>query len=629
MKVAIVCDWLTSVGGAEHVLKAITELFPDAPIYTSQYNKKKINWFNNSDVRVGWLQIFPSSFRKLLGPLRQKYFSHLDLSSYDLIISVTGAEAKAVKKGNALHLCYCHVPTQYYWGLKDDYLKNPGFGILNPLARLGLKLFLKPLKKADYESAQLPDAFITISTYSQEEIKKAYGRDSTIIFPPVAVEKFSTDKLSTNSKTTKNEQNQDEKTEQNKLAKNERYGFVVTSRQVNWKRIDLAVKACELLKLPLTVIGEGPEHKKLVKLAKKSRLIKFLPLTDQNGLKKHLEKAEGYIFPSLEPFGIAPVEALACGCPVVAYGKGGALDYVIDGENGVLFGKQSVNSLRQAIKRFKTIKFNEEKIKASALPFSEQNFKENLKSYVVKEVKAKREGKDISKTPAQSPTVQLSQISSSEQSLKPLPIIKHALPTKPVKTVRYADSAKPLKPTYSQKSVISPKPKTNYPAKTVKSSNVIKSKPVIKTTQLSPQKPARTAPTKLTSAQKPTQATLAKSVSAQKPNKPTKKQSKSPVQPNKTASTSLPPQSSRSTKSPKSAKPIDFIEPRKKNGKKSSSFSPINQPSKKQPKAPTPVLSKENQKPAPKPKAQPKKDESPKTNNEEKAEEINVKVVFK
>ena len=153
MKVAIVCDWLVSVGGAERVLRSICDLFPGAPIYTSQYNEKKIDWFKDREVHVGYLQTFPTCFRRVLGPLRQKYFTKLDLSGYDLIISVTGAEAKSIKKGNALHLCYCHVPTQYYWGLKDDYLKNPGFGILNPLARLGLKTLLPPLKKADYAAA--------------------------------------------------------------------------------------------------------------------------------------------------------------------------------------------------------------------------------------------------------------------------------------------------------------------------------------------------------------------------------------------------------------------------------------------------------------------------------------------
>ena len=393
MKVALVCDWLTNVGGAERVLKSISDLFPSAPIYTSQYNPKKIDWFKNRDVRVGWLQVFPTSFRRILGPLRQGYFSHLDLSSYDLIISVTGAEAKGIKKGTARHLCYCHVPTQYYWGKSEDYLKNPGFGILNPLARLGLKLFLPSLKRADLEASKRPDSFITISTYSAEEIKKAYGRESVIISPPVAVEKFSTPPFSTSSekiKQHKSQPNAGQKPEQSSSSQKPREGFITTSRQVNWKRLDLAVETCLAMKLPLTVVGEGPEHNHLKKLAKKSRLIKFLPLCSQAELKTLLASSKGYIFPSLEPFGIAPVEALAAGCPVIAYGNGGALDYVIDGENGVLFGKQSVNSLRQALRRFETLSFDEEKIKRSALPFSEQEFRRKLIEYINEVVNGKK-----------------------------------------------------------------------------------------------------------------------------------------------------------------------------------------------------------------------------------------------
>ena len=296
-RVALVCDWLTTVGGAESVLLALHQMYPDAPIYTSKYDKKGIDWFLDADVRTGWLQIFPTGLRRFISPLRQHYFSHLDLSDYDLVISVTGAEAKSVKtkkteqtdsktehtEHRCVHLCYCHVPTQYYWQMYDDYLKNPGFGILNPVARLGLKALLPPLKKADYKAAQLPDEFITISTYAAEQIKSAYNREATIIFPPVAVEKFSTKEFSTSRETINHKKSQVRETEQedNKKAKKsnkklpetemtsvksgERYGFVTTSRQVNWKRLDLAVRACMELKLPLTVIGEGPEHRKIKK----------------------------------------------------------------------------------------------------------------------------------------------------------------------------------------------------------------------------------------------------------------------------------------------------------------------------------------------------------------------------
>ena len=397
LRVALVCDWLTNVGGAERVLKALTELFPSAPIYTSQYNPNKISWFDSSEVLLGWLQIFPSCLRRFLGPLRQLYFNHLYLSDYDLIISVTGAEAKSIKfnPARSVHLCYCHVPTQYYWGLYKSYLKNPGFGLLNPLVRCLLKIFLAPLRRADFAAAKRPSQFITISTYSAEQIQKFYHRSAEIIFPPVAIQNFSTD-FST-SKSTKSR------------TPRSRSGFVVTSRQVTWKRLDLAIKACIDLDVPLTVIGEGPEHKNLVRLAKKYQkahfakikgqsnqtnsaaskvrtptpLVKFVPLQDQKALKTYLESAAGYIFPSLEPFGIAPVEALACGCPVIAYGRGGALDYVIDGENGVLFGKQSVNSLRQALKRFSRMTFDEAKVRASAQPFAEPLFKQRIRASVL------------------------------------------------------------------------------------------------------------------------------------------------------------------------------------------------------------------------------------------------------
>ncbi len=158
MKVAIVCDWLTNVGGAEKVLLAVHQMYPDAPIYTSQYNPKGIDWFKDADIRTGYLQHFPTKIRRLIPMFRQKYFDKLDLSEYDLVISVTGAEAKSIKCGpNTTHICYCHVPTQYYWQMYDDYVKNPGFGLLNPIVRCFFKLFVTPLKKADFSGAQRPD----------------------------------------------------------------------------------------------------------------------------------------------------------------------------------------------------------------------------------------------------------------------------------------------------------------------------------------------------------------------------------------------------------------------------------------------------------------------------------------
>lgn len=363
MKVALVCDWLTNVGGAERVLLAFHQLYPSAPIYTSQYNKKGIAWFDKADVRTGWLQIFPSRLRRFLAPLRSLYFKHLDLSAYDLIISVTGAEAKAVKKGQAQHICYCHVPTQYYWQMYDDYIKNPGFGILDPLVRLCLKLLIKPLRQTDFKAAQKPDQFITISSYAAAQIKTFYGREATIIAPPVEVERFAA--ASPANSTPSHDA-----------------PFITTARQVTWKRLDLAIKACLATQQPLILIGEGPEHRKLVKLAHHSPLIKFLPLTDQKHLKKHLNQASAYLFPSLEPFGIAPVEALAAGCPVIAYSQGGSRDFIRDQQNGLLFNRQSVASLAAAIQKFHTLTFNRRQITKSALPFSKARFTTQIKQFI-------------------------------------------------------------------------------------------------------------------------------------------------------------------------------------------------------------------------------------------------------
>lgn len=376
LKVAIVCDWLTNVGGAEKVLYYIWRLFPEAPIYTSQYDPKGIDWFLKADVRTGSLQKYPAKLRRFLGPLRQRYFSKLDLSEYDLIISVTGAEAKAVKSGKwlhknkkkalnprGIHISYCHVPTQYYWQMYDDYIKNPGFGVLNPLVRFFFRLFVIPLRRADLKSAQRPDDFVTISKYAKEQILKYYGRESVIIHPPVELDDFKYKKV-----------------------KMKDY-YITTSRQVNWKRVDLAIKACMMTQRKLLVIGEGPEHKKLVKLAKDSGLVEFLPLMKKKELAKYLAGAKGYIFPSLEPFGIAPVEALAAGCPVLAFSEGGSRDYIIEGKNGLFFKEQTAKSIAEGILKFEKMKFDRAKVSKTAEEFSVKRFEKEIKDYIEKKLK--------------------------------------------------------------------------------------------------------------------------------------------------------------------------------------------------------------------------------------------------
>lgn len=406
LRIALVCDWLTTTGGAEKVLLELHHMYPSAPIYTSQYSEKGIDWFHDAKVRTGWLQIFPKSWRKLLGPLRQIYFSHLDLSDYDLVISVTGAEAKSVRTARsakkkalffnysthskksqdrkAYHICYCHVPTQYYWQAYDQYLQDPGFGWLNFFVRFCFKLFVKPLRKADYRASQRPDQFVTISQYAAGEIEKYYHKEALIINPPVEIEQFST-KVSTDLCTDPGKFStsfpQVFHKKGKKLLPNREY-YVISCRQVTWKRVDLAISACLAAEVPLVVIGDGAEHQRLVKLAGDSDLITFIPWLDSGELAVFLQQAKAYIFPSLEPFGIAPVEALAAGCPVIAYAKGGSADFIEPGLNGLTFARQETQLLVEALHEFEHQKFDPAKVAASAEKFSSANFRKKIQKLI-------------------------------------------------------------------------------------------------------------------------------------------------------------------------------------------------------------------------------------------------------
>ncbi len=376
-KIALVCDWLTTPGGAEKVLLELHHMYPDAPIYTSQYSKKGISWFDDATVKTGWLQIFPRGLRKFLGPLRQLYFSHLDLSAYDIVISVTGAEAKSIKTktshSSSYHLCYCHVPTQYYWQMYDKYVVDPGFGILNPLVRACFKLLVKPLRQADYRAAQRPDQFVTISTYAQQQIKQYYHRDSVIVSPNVDVAKFRPQDFEATDF--------HQESPSDALFTPGNY-YIISCRQVTWKRVDLAIAACQELKVPLLVVGDGSEHQHLLKLAAGSPYIKFLPWTPSDQLAVYLRHAKAYLFPSLEPFGIAAVEALAAGCPAIAYTEGGSRDIVQPQLNGLLFDEQTPASLAQAIREFQNLHFDRIAVSRSADRFDTQHFRQGIERLV-------------------------------------------------------------------------------------------------------------------------------------------------------------------------------------------------------------------------------------------------------
>lgn len=363
-RVAIVCDWLVGTGGAERVVLQLHKIYPDAPIYTSQYNSDPSvwhngKWFSDAHIRTGWLQRLPLGLRKFLPLLRAIYFSQLKLDGYDLIISVTGAEAKAVRaRGKAIHICYCLAPTHYYWSRYDEYLARPGFGKLDWLARIGLRLLAAPMRRWDRRAAQRPDYMVGISEHIRQQIEKYYNRQASVIHPPVETERF-----------TKYAE-----------AAGSRSGFVAAGRQTPYKKIDLAVAACTELNLPLTVIGSGPDHSRLVKLA--GPTVKFVAQPTDDEVAEILAGAEAFIFPGVDDFGIVAVEALAAGTPVIAYGEGGALDYVRPGKTGELFAPQTTAALVGCLGKFKAGDYKAKDIRASAELFSLAGFRAAFRKLV-------------------------------------------------------------------------------------------------------------------------------------------------------------------------------------------------------------------------------------------------------
>lgn len=367
LKVALVCDWLLGTGGAERVVLELHRMFPNAPIYTSQYDKNpKIwfgdKWFKDADVRTTWLQKLPKSLKKFLPVLRAWTFSRLDLSGYDLVISSSGAEAKAVKTGSATtHVCYCLAPTHYYWSRYNEYLENPGFGVFNWLARLGLKVLVGPMRRWDYKAAQRPDFIIGISGHIKNEIKKYYGREAEVIHPPVNIELFKKSALGGSSIVRK--------------------GFITAGRQTPYKRIDLAVRAATKMNVPLAVIGRGPDHKRLKRLA--GRSVTFLANVSDEEMPEKFAQAEAFIFPCTDDFGIVAVEALAAGTPVIAYRAGGALDY-INKSTGLFFKEQTVESLAKVMREFSKHPFNHVNIAKHTEKFSPANFRVNIQASINK-----------------------------------------------------------------------------------------------------------------------------------------------------------------------------------------------------------------------------------------------------
>lgn len=339
-KIAIVSEFLVAMGGAEQVVLALHEAFPDAPIYTAIYDPERaLPEFRKLDIRTTWLQKFPKFLRKtykLFPVLQVKAFRDLDLSEFDIIITSSYLNANQVQKtrDDQVLISYCHTPARYYWSHYEEYKKQPGFGKLDPLIRLLIPLFVPHQRKLDYQAAQKVDVFIANSTEIQKRIKKYYNRPSTVIHPPVDIARF-------------------------EPARTRDSYYMTMGRQLPYKRYDLVVAACTRLNIPLKVFGNGPSHEQLVKLAGPN--VEFF--TDRFGnasdseLEQALNHAKGWIYAAEEDFGIVQVEALAAGAPVITYGKAGALDIVQNGESGILFYEQTVDAIARAIQKAETTPF--------------------------------------------------------------------------------------------------------------------------------------------------------------------------------------------------------------------------------------------------------------------------------
>ncbi len=364
-KIAIVCEFLSVMGGAENVVLAMHKLFPDAPIYTALYDPSRVLAFQDADVRTTWLQKLPRFLRKayrLFPTLAANAFRRLDLSDYDIILTSSYLNANQVQKARPDQkiISYCHTPARYYWSHYELYRKNPAYGPLSPFIKLLMPLMVPRQRRRDYEAAQRVDVFIANSTETQRRIKKYYGRPSTVIYPPVETKRFSP-------------------------ARTRGDYYVTMGRQLPNKRFDLAVSACTTLGVPLKVYGNGPMHDELVALA--GPTVSFY--TDRFGdasdaaLEEAINHAKGFIFPSDEDFGIVTVEALAAGAPIIGYRNGGTLDIVTDGETGVLFDNQTVEDVVEAIKRADTIQWFPSKLSRTATRFDAGLFATKLRKIVL------------------------------------------------------------------------------------------------------------------------------------------------------------------------------------------------------------------------------------------------------
>jgi glycosyltransferase, family 1 len=361
IKKALICDWLNVYAGAERCVESFTNIWADFEIYslidflndTDRYGILKNKYAHTSFIQN--LPFAKSRYRDYL-PLFPYAIENFNLSEYDLILSSSHAVAKGVlTHSDQLHISYVHTPIRYAWDLYFEYLKNSGLN--SGLKGFFAKYFLHKIRIWDLISTNRVDYFIANSRYIASRIKKIYGRASDVIYPPVDTDKFEA------------KENKDE-------------FYLTVSRLVPYKKVDVIVEAFSQINRKLVLIGDGPDMDKIKSKAKKN--IEILGYQSNETIKHMMQNAKAFIFAAKEDFGIAPVEAQACGTPVICYGNGGVRETVIDNVSGVYFYEQSVESLLGALDKFEhnVDKFDPSFIRRNSLRFSRKRFEEEIKTYI-------------------------------------------------------------------------------------------------------------------------------------------------------------------------------------------------------------------------------------------------------
>lgn len=389
LRIALVADWLIDFWGAELVLSQLLDMFPEADIYTSVCFMKH-PMLEGRHIYTSWIQKIPFLNRrhKLAGILRPWAFRSFDLSGYDLIICSSSAESKEVamgkwnRKKNPPHplmksitnlqspitLCYCHTPIRYYWSHYEEYRNMMEFGWINPLARWILPKVVHWMKKLDYEASQKVDYFIANSQTTQERIKKYYDRESEVIYPGVDIAPLQ----------------QQEIDGVHEVFDSEKHYYISVWRCIPYKRFDLLVDAFNAngKNLILCTATDTPLFRELKAESRPNIEWKFgISNEEKNRL---IAGAKAFLFPPEEDFGIVPTEAMALGVPVIAYGKWGATESVIEWETGIFFTPQTPTALSEAIERFETMTFDRAKILEQAKTFSKEVFQKKIYSFFKK-----------------------------------------------------------------------------------------------------------------------------------------------------------------------------------------------------------------------------------------------------